>query len=123
MEEGERGRSKRQSGRELGVGQEEDESWEGDDSWQAFQGRLGIRSVGDDCIGHHESNSGGQVEGPGAHARTGARKASKISPFLQPLLLSIITISYIHPIPSPWPQVVRGFEFKLGYSVSETKGR
>lgn len=37
-EEGERGRSKRQSGRELGVGQEEDESWEGDDSWQAFQG-------------------------------------------------------------------------------------
>lgn len=38
MEEGERGRSKRQSGRELGVGQEEDESWEGDDSWQAFQG-------------------------------------------------------------------------------------
>lgn len=57
----------------------------------------------DDCFNHHESNSRGQVEErPGAQARTGARKASRI-PLLPSLLLSIITTSYIHRTHPPGP--------------------
>lgn len=118
---GEGGRSKRQSGLELGAGREEDESWVRDDLCKNCKGskKEGKCSRGDDCISHHESNSGGQVEGSGAHARNGASKASGISLsfFFFPFFLFFFLLSAF-PTSPLLPRVVRGLESRLGDSVS-----